>query len=78
MEGDAVDAGEIVAQQARASVVGADADPSVVVLGDVQLPVGMEGQVVGSDDGAAFGLMVSTTPLSGSNALIWLPATCAT
>lgn len=78
MEGDAVDAGEVVAQQARASVVGADADSSVVVLGDVELPVGVEGQVVGGDDVATLGLMVSTAPLSGSNALIWLPATCAT
>ena len=36
-----------------------------------------EGDVIGSDDVAALGLMVSTDPVAMSRALIWLPVTCA-
>ena len=55
VDGDAVRAGEVVAQHAGSAVGLARADPAVHHLGGVQVAVGVEGDVVGRDDVAALG-----------------------
>ena len=75
---DAVGARQVVTQHAGLAAGVSHTHPAVHDLGGVQVAARVEGDVVGRDDVAALGADVSTSPVSRSSALIWLPVTCAT
>ena len=78
VHGDAVRAGQVVAQHAGPAAGLAHAHPAVHHLGRVEVAARIEGDVVGRDDVAALGAHGVHPPVARSSALIWLPVTCAT
>ena len=78
VDGDAVGAGQVVAQHPGPAAGVAHAHPAVHHLGGVQVAARVEGDVVGRDDVAALRADGVQPPVSRSSALIWLPVTCAT